>query len=355
MTKYVIPFLVALLISYITTPLAKKIAYKLGAIDIPKDERRVHKKPIPRLGGLAIYVSTVLSIIIFSFAGYIQMDKSLISILIGGTIIAVTGIIDDTKNLPAKIKLLGQIAAAGVLIWGGIKISFISKPFSGEIINLNYLSIPITIFWIVGITNTLNLIDGLDGLAAGVAGIASISLMFVASTFVDIFPFYTGIILISAILAGAAFGFLPYNFNPAKIFMGDTGALFLGFMLAVISVKGVMKSFTTISVVLPVIILGIPIFDTAFAILRRFINRRPIMQADKGHLHHRLLDKGLSQKQTVLVLYFIGMALGGLALVLTGMNVEKSTFVLGMITGGILLLIIQMSLVDLIKQKSGRN
>lgn len=355
MNKYVVPFLVALIMAYVLTPLAKKLAIKIGAIDIPKDERRVHKKPIPRLGGLAIYISTMTTIILFSALGYMSMDRSFVSILVGGTIIAVTGIIDDVKPLSAKLKLVLQIAAAGVLVWGGIKITFISNPINSKVIMLNYLSIPITIFWVVGITNTLNLIDGLDGLAAGVAGIASLSLMFVAYTFVGVFPFYSGVVLLAAILAGSALGFLPHNFNPAKIFMGDTGSLFLGYMLSVISIKGVMKSFTTISVVLPVIILGIPIFDTAFAILRRFINRKPIMQADKGHLHHRLLDKGLSQKQTVLVLYCISMLLGGLALMLTDLNLGKSMFVLGMITGGLLLLIIQMSLFDIKKEKSRRN
>ncbi|WDV46077.1 MraY family glycosyltransferase [Clostridiaceae bacterium M8S5] len=355
MVKYVGPFLFALLLSYFTTPLVKRLAIKMGAVDIPKDDRRVHKEPIPSLGGLAIYFSTVVSLLLFCLLGYIQMDKSLISILVGGTMIVITGVVDDTKVLSPKAKFLAQIVAASVLVWGGIKISFVSNPLNGQIIKLGYFAIPITIFWVVGITNTLNFIDGLDGLAAGVAGIASVSLMFVASRFVDIFPFYTSVVLMAAILAGSSFGFLPHNFNPAKIFMGDTGALFLGFMLSVISVRGVMKSFTTISVVLPVIILGIPIFDTAFAIIRRFLNRQPISQGDKGHLHHRLLKKGLNQKQSVVVLYTISMLLGGLALMLTDMNLNKSTFILGMITGGILLFFVQMSLMSIIKHKSGRN
>ncbi|MTI69009.1 MAG: undecaprenyl/decaprenyl-phosphate alpha-N-acetylglucosaminyl 1-phosphate transferase [Firmicutes bacterium] len=353
MYKYYIPFFAALLIAYFSVPFAKKIAHKLGAIDIPKDKRRVHKKPIPLLGGLAIYFSTVISFIIFSFSGQLTMDKSLISIIIAATIIVVTGVIDDTKDISAKLKLLMQIIAAFVLIWGDIKITFVSNPFveGYATIDLKLLSIPVTIFWIVGITNTLNLIDGLDGLAAGVGGIASLSLLFVASTFIGVDPIYGVVMIMASILAGAAFGFLPHNFNPAKIFMGDTGALFLGFMLSVISIRGVMKSFTAVSLVLPIVILGLPICDTAFAIIRRAINKRPIMEADKGHLHHRLLERGLTQKQTVLILYFISISLGGLAVLMTGMDVSQSILTLGITMAIVLLIATQIGVIDMKKRK----
>ncbi len=346
--RYFIPFIVALAISYILTPVAKKIAYKVGAIDVPKDERRVHKEPIPRLGGLAIYFSTIASFIIFGFLGYIPLDKGLISIIIGSTIIVGIGVIDDIKPMPAKIKLIGQICAALVLVMGDIKITFVTNPIvrGYGIIELSKLVIPITVFWVVGITNTLNLIDGLDGLASGVGGIASISLLFVASNLMKTFPefeaMYAIVMVMAAILAGASFGFLPYNFNPAKIFMGDTGALFLGFILSVISIKGAMKSVTVISVALPIVILGLPIFDTTFAILRRLINKRPIMEADKGHLHHRLLDRGLNQKQTVLILYAISITLGSFAILLTSLDSHKGEVVLGIVTALFLILVMQV-------------
>lgn len=318
MGKYIIPFITATIISLFMTPIAKKVAKKIGAIDVPKDERRVHKKPIPLLGGLAIYVATIVSVLF-----YLPLDKTLISIIVGGTIIVVCGIIDDAKDLSPKLKLFFQILASIVLIIGDVKIDFITNPFSkgNTLLYLKGFSIPITILWVVGITNALNLIDGLDGLTAGVAGIASLSLLFVANKFS-----YASIMIISAIVSGSCLGFLPYNFNPASIFMGDTGALFLGFMLAAISIEGVMKSVATIAVVVPIIILGLPIFDTTFAIFRRLLNGRSIMEADKGHLHHKLLQRGFSQKQTVLILYLISAIFGLIAVFVTKANSRQAMY-----------------------------
>lgn len=319
MDKYLIPLFFAIVISYAMTPVAKKIAEKIGAIDIPKDERRVHKKPIPRLGGLAIYTASIISILVF-----LPIDKTTITVLIGATIIAITGIIDDMKPLKARTKLVFQILASVVLLLGDVKIDFITNPFSkgNTLFYLKAFSIPITILWVVGITNTINLIDGLDGLAAGVASIASMSLFFVAKKIGD-----TNIMILSIIIAGACLGFLPYNFNPAKIFMGDTGSLFLGYMLAVISIEGVMKSAATIAIVVPILILGLPIFDTTFAIFRRLLNGRPIMEADKGHLHHRLLAKGFNQKQTVLILYLISAVFGVCAVLVARSNSRQGVII----------------------------
>jgi UDP-GlcNAc:undecaprenyl-phosphate GlcNAc-1-phosphate transferase len=298
-------FFAAFILSFFFTPIARKIAFKLDVLDYPKDERKLHKKPIPYLGGAAIYASTIISMLFFT-----ELDKTTISIIIGGTIIFVTGLIDDMRDISPKAKLAGQILAAVIALWGGVKINWITNPFpTSELFYLVNLSIPITVVWIVGVTNTINLIDGLDGLASGVAAIAAATLMFIAA--INGFHF---IMLECAILAGAALGFLPYNFNPAKIFMGDTGALFLGYMLGVLSIRGVMKTVTAITLIGMIFVLGIPIFDTAFAIIRRKINKKPIMQADKGHVHHRLLDKGFSQKETVLILYVISMAFGAAAI-----------------------------------------
>ncbi len=318
MQQAVLPLILAIIISFILTPLVRKFAFKIGAIDIPKDERRVHKEPMPLLGGLAIYLSVVISSLVF-----IPLNKSLISVLIGGTIILISGIIDDIKGMSPKLKMAFQILAGLALIAGDVKVDFFTNPFTinNEVIYLNWLSIPVTLFWVVGITNTLNLIDGLDGLAAGVAMISALSLTFVAEKFG-----YATVILISAIVAGATLGFLPFNFNPAKIFMGDTGALFLGFMLAAISIEGVMKSVATIAIIVPIIILGVPIFDTTFAIFRRLLSGRSIMSADKGHLHHRLLGRGYSQKKTVLILYAISAAFGLFAVLVAKANSKQAVY-----------------------------
>lgn len=325
MTNYYIVFLIPIILSYLLTPLAKYTAKKIGAIDVPKDDRRVHNVPIPRLGGLAIYLATMISMLIF-----LDIDKSIISIMIGSTIIVITGIIDDVKPMSARWKLVFQILSAVVLIIGDVKIEYLGNPFVKDgIINLGIFSIPVTIFWVVGITNTLNLIDGLDGLSAGVGAIAAVSLFFVAAgiDYIDT----SMVMIMCAIIAGSAFGFLPHNFNPAKIFMGDTGALFLGYMLSVVAMEGVMKSVATITIVVPILALGLPIFDTTFAIVRRLINKRPISEADKGHVHHRLLDKGLSQKQAVLILYIVSAVFGTSAVLMAGLRPEYGVVVVGIV------------------------
>lgn len=301
MSNYYIAFFSALVISFMLTPLARMLAFKVGALDIPKDARKIHNKPMPYFGGLAIYVAIVACMFVF-----MPHSKTNISIVIGATIIVLTGVIDDMYGMPPKIKLLMQLIAASVAIYGGVKIHFITNPLSDTGMSLlRDLTIPITLFWIVGITNTINLIDGLDGLASGVASIAATTLLFTAAI-----KGYDFIVMPCAIIAGACLGFLPFNFNPAKIFMGDTGSLLLGYMLAVISVLGMVKSVAAVTLVIPVFALGIPIFDTTFAIIRRLINKKPIMGADKDHLHHKLMGKGLNQRQTVLIMYFISIVLG---------------------------------------------
>ena len=293
---FIASLIVSAVISYFSTPLVIKLAHKIGAIDVPKDNRRVHKVPIPRLGGLAIAIAFFISVGLFA-----TVTKEIIVLFIALSIIIVMGIIDDVKGLGAKLKFVIQIIAATIVAVFAFRIKFVANPFeSMHYIYLGIFSIPITVFWIVGITNTVNLIDGLDGLAAGISAISSITLAMILFKNGD---YYSTLILVS--LIGAILGFLPYNFNPAKIFMGDTGSLFLGFTLSVISMNSTIKSAATIAVFIPIITLGIPIFDTTFAIIRRARNNQPIMQADKGHLHHRLLSKGLSQKQTVLMLYMM--------------------------------------------------
>lgn len=354
MDYYILAFIIAMALSYLLTPYAKKLAYKIGAIDVPQDNRRVHKKPIPRLGGLAIYIAFVIATLLIAVISreFLDIDKELLGIFVGSTIIVVIGIIDDSKQISAKVKLLGQIIAALVVVYSGVRIEFITNIFNKTtgISELKQLSIPVTIFWIVGITNTVNLIDGLDGLAAGISSIAALSLAYVAYLNEQ-----TTVAILLMILAGSLLGFLPYNFNPAQIFMGDTGSLLVGFILAVISVEGVIKSATTIAVAIPVLALGVPIFDTTFAIIRRLINGRPIMEADKGHLHHRLLDQGLSQRQTVLVLYFISMLLGASAIVISDSSKLGAYLILAAVSLGIFMGALRIGLVKKTQERKANS
>lgn len=328
MAQLIKPIVFAFVVALVLTPIAIRLAKKYGFIDIPKDERRMHKKPIPVSGGIAMYAATMIGILLF-----IDINREIISLMIGSTIIVACGLIDDKTEMKPKTKLLFQVLASVIMVVGGSRVEFFTNPFPiGEtVIFLGLLSIPITIFWIVGITNTVNLIDGLDGLAAGVSLICSVSLMIIANDFG-----YTNVSIIAALLAGACLGFLPYNFNPAKIFMGDTGALFLGFMLSYISVEGIMKSAAALTIIVPVLILGVPVFDTTFAMVRRKLSGKKIMQADKGHLHHRLLALGLTQKQTVLILYAISVIFGLLAIVVSEVDAKTGFFISLLVIAGII-------------------
>lgn len=306
--KIVFIVAIAFLLSFLFTPIAKKIAYKLGAIDVPNDNRRVHTKPIPRMGGLAIYAAFTICMFLFSD---IDMMKRM-GIFIGSTILVIMGMIDDTKPLRASLKLVVQIIVALILVKFGFRIDFFTNFIhNSQYVFLVNLSIPITVIWIVGITNTINLVDGLDGLATGVATIAAVTLAYVAYVNGN-----TSIAVLTLILAGSSLGFLPHNFNPASIFMGDTGAYFLGFVLAAISIEGTLKGTTALTLIVPVLALGLPIFDTIFAIVRRALNKKPIFEADKGHFHHRLLHIGFNQKRAVLTLYLISVLMGATAIAL---------------------------------------
>ena len=313
MTVYLWAFVIALVVTYICTPLVKHFAVKVGAIDKP-DARKVHQVSIPRLGGLAIYIGYMVSLL------YSVKDMSSVKGLIVGSIILVAvGIWDDIKQIGPKTKLMGQILAALMLPLFGNAVHFIS--IGDHLLYLEYFAIPLTVFWIVGFTNIVNLIDGLDGLAAGISLIACITICIVTLQMGQI-----ELACITLALAGAACGFLRYNFNPAKIFMGDTGSMLLGYTMAAISVMGSVKTAATVALVVPVIVLGLPILDTLFAIVRRRINGRPVFQPDKGHLHHRLLAMGLTQKQAVLLMYAITALLGCVSIV-----AAKANFIIGVL------------------------
>lgn len=308
MKSIYLPFLISFVISLALTPVVIKVGPKLGFLDIPKDNRRMHKRPMPIAGGIAIYIAATVAILVF-----IPLNKNILSLIIGSTIILISGLLDDKYSISPKAKIAFQLAAGLMIAISGSQIEFFTNIINTkEVVWLKYLSIPVTLFWICGITNTVNLIDGLDGLAAGVSLISAVSLMCIALKMNHV-----AVAIIAAAVGGSCLGFLPYNFNPAKIFMGDTGALYLGFMLSYISIQGVMKYATTLMIFVPVLVLGVPVFDTAFAMIRRYISGKKIFDADKGHLHHRLLALGLTQRQTVLILYAISLIFGILANVIS--------------------------------------
>ncbi|NHM29979.1 glycosyltransferase family 4 protein [Neobacillus terrae] len=313
----ILTLVVCFLLSIFITPMIKKLAFKIGATDKP-NQRKVHHHLMPRLGGLAIYVSFVVGVMLTKPQNWYYMP-----ILAGSSIIIITGVLDDVFQISAKLKLLGQLVASLIVVLiGGLHVVFINLPFGGHF-EFGFLSIPFTIIWIIGITNAINLIDGLDGLAAGVSSIALSTIAGIALLQGNIFVF-----TISVIVVASTLGFLVFNFHPARIFMGDTGALFLGYIISVLSLLG-FKNITFISFVVPVIILGVPISDTIFAIVRRLINSQPLTTPDKSHLHHCILRLGYSHRQTVLIIYGLSALFSISAVALSQLNFKGSFLLIG--------------------------
>lgn len=304
---------VSFLTTYLCTPPVKTFAETVGAIDVPEDGRRVHTRPVPRMGGIAIFAGILFSLLVF-----VEIDTKVLGLILGASIIAVMGALDDIISINAWIKLLAQIAAAFVAIRCGIVFDAISNPnflSANTTIYIGWLSVPLTVLWIVGCTNAVNLIDGLDGLAVGVSGISSATMLVVALLVAE-----PAVSVILAAVLGACIGFLPYNINPAKIFMGDVGSQTLGFILASVSIMGLFKLQAIITFLVPVLAMAVPLADTVFAFTRRILNHQNPFHADKKHFHHRLLNAGMSQKQAVAVLYGISAVLGLFAVLLTGQN-----------------------------------
>lgn len=308
---YTIAFVTALVMAFIMTPLVKRFAIFIGAVDAP-NHRKVHTKMMPRLGGLAIFMAFVGAFFIISPALVDFNTNAAWGLLLGGSIIVLVGALDDKFELTAKVKLIGQLIAASVVVAFGLRIELLNIPFGDALnINMEWLSILLTIVWIVGVTNAINLIDGLDGLAAGVSAIATATMLVMALMMGNI-----TVVLLCAVLLGSIIGFLFFNFHPAKIFMGDSGALFLGFSLATLSILG-FKQAMFVSFIVPLLILGVPLSDTFFAIVRRIVQKQPISVADKSHLHHCLLQLGFGHRKTVLVIYGISAVFGVCAIVFT--------------------------------------
>ena len=341
-----IAFLLAFIVAFMVTPYSIKLANKIGAIDIPKDERRMRKKSMPKLGGIAVITGFLVSIIYLLFVMNIEGSinlfgselywKKLLGILLGIGIITVTGIFDDVKTLKPWQKLLGQVLAAVVVVAFGVKIETVEIPFFRSVGFSSEIAAIITVIWIIGITNAINLIDGLDGLSSGIALISCVSLVIIFA--LNGSPIVS--ILMITSLIGALVGFLPFNFAPAKTFIGDTGSNFLGFILSVISILGVAKTYTAVVIALPILVLGLPILDVGMAIIRRMIKGRSIkaiFKADKGHLHHKLVQKGFSQKQAVLILYGISATFGVFAIILLDSGFWKAISFLLMVIAAIAL------------------
>jgi UDP-GlcNAc:undecaprenyl-phosphate/decaprenyl-phosphate GlcNAc-1-phosphate transferase len=315
-TYHLITFLVAAVVVLWTTPDVRNIGIKSGRLDKPS-ERKVHQRPMVRLGGVAIFAGTIISLLIIWWLGGFgllpsEKEWQIRGVILGGAGFFLIGLADDLLNLSPLTRLLMQIVVATGAWKVGVSIDFLSIP-TGGLIQLGWLSLPITILWLVGMVNAINWIDGLDGLAAGVSGITAI-VMLVVTLFIQ----QPAIALIAAALAGASFGFLRYNFNPAQIFMGDGGAYFMGFTLAAVAVIGLAKAAAVTAVLLPFIILAVPIVDMSTVILGRILRGKSPFVADKSHLHHRLLQAGLSQRLTVLFIYCLTLWVGSLALVIAG-------------------------------------
>lgn len=315
-----IDMLIAFMISCVSTLLlvypVKKLAHKLNILDFP-DKRKVNKKPMPRIGGVAILLGTFIGILYLDLTHEFFPDY-----LISASIIAITGILDDKFILRPIYKLTGQLIAAAFLIWSGIIIARITLPFLGIIELSSIISIVVTLIWIIGITNAINLIDGLDGLASGVSTIALTSILLMAM--IDHQFFVAGLCIV---LIGSNIGFLFHNFYPAKIYMGDTGSLFLGYSIAVISILGLFKKITLFSFVIPIIVLAVPIFDTVFAIIRRILNGEKIMKPDNKHIHHQLLAAGFSHQSTVLIIYGVSAVFGALAVIFSKASLDYLLFI----------------------------
>jgi UDP-GlcNAc:undecaprenyl-phosphate/decaprenyl-phosphate GlcNAc-1-phosphate transferase len=313
----IIAFFIALLVTVISTPILIKLALKLNIVDKPNEDRKIHQKAMPYLGGVAIALG-----FISGFEYIHPWMPSNPAFLIGALLLLVTGILDDKYKIAPKYKLLVQIIAAVIVTYYGVKINFLQLPHFGYI-QLGWVAYPITILWIVGLTNAMNLIDGLDGLASGVSSIALGALIVMG-----LLNYQTLAISLSVVLLGGTVGFLFFNVHPAKVFMGDAGSMFIGYTIAVISILGLFKSITFFSVIIPVVVLAVPIFDTSFTIVRRALKGQKLSTPDKGHLHHCLMQLGFSHRTTVYIIYTISLIFGVTAIIFSRSIVWGSLVIL---------------------------
>ncbi|MCL6611465.1 MAG: undecaprenyl/decaprenyl-phosphate alpha-N-acetylglucosaminyl 1-phosphate transferase [Peptococcaceae bacterium] len=320
----VLPILAAFLLALALTPWVRSKAVSWGAVDLP-NQRKVHRGAMPRLGGLAVYLAFIPAALASS-----SFKTPVLGLACGATLILLLGMADDIKGVSPRLKLAGQILAALSVVPFGVRVDFVTNPFNNEMMFIGLLAVPVTVFWLVAVTNAVNLIDGLDGLAGGVSCIASLTMAVIA-----LVQFRTTgdsgqleIMTLSLVLAASVLGFLRYNFHPASIFLGDSGSMLLGFSLGVISVLGLTKSATAISVIIPVVVMGIPLLDVLMAIVRRYQDHRPIFQPDREHLHHQLLARGLSHRQAVLSIYGVSLVMGTSAVMMSVLTTRQSMLLL---------------------------
>lgn len=309
---------VAMTATYVLTPLVRRVSMRLGLTDKP-GSRKIHAVEVSRLGGVALFGGFAAAMLVQAvgerFAGWAPVltrgGMLLLGTFAGMIVIFAVGFVDDIWGMRPFVKFAGQLLAAALPVAAGLRIDYVGNPIEGGLIQLGLLGIPVTLLWIVGFANVINLIDGLDGLAAGITGIAAVSFLVLAVEMNELVA-----AALAAALIGTCVGFLRFNFHPASIFMGDSGAMFLGFALATMSLHGVMKSVAAITLVVPLLVIGVPVFDTLSAIIRRARSGRPIQEADNGHIHHRLLHRGFNQRQTVLTIYVwsAALAVGGYAM-----------------------------------------
>jgi UDP-GlcNAc:undecaprenyl-phosphate GlcNAc-1-phosphate transferase len=315
MTLLIITMSAAFIAALALTPLAKRLGAAVGAMDRPGGRRRVHVREVPRLGGIAIFfpvmVATGVAFRIAEVEGALLDPDQFLGILVACGAIFLLGLYDDIRGAYAATKFSVQLLAAAILYVSGTHIARVSTPF-GESLELGIFGFPVTLLWLVGLSNAMNLLDGIDGLAVGVSAMGALTIVMMAVGMEA-----PHIAIMAAALLGALLGFLPYNFNPASIFLGDCGALFLGFFLATLPILGSQKAATAVALLVPILSLGIPIFDTTLALTRRLAGGRHPFQADRRHLHHRLLDRGLNQRSTVLILYAVSAVLSALAIFMT--------------------------------------
>ncbi len=333
---------IAFLVAFAVTPLVRRLSGKIGAVDIPKDERRIHSKPIPTMGGLAIFAAFAVAVLVL-----VPMERTYAAILLGALVIVLTGILDDIFALRWWIKLFAQVGAGLVVALNGV---VITEMANGDI-QFGVWAVPFTVLWIVAITNAINLLDGLDGLACGIIAISCVSLLIVSSLYID--PQYGSVMTIIAALAGACFGFLPHNIHPAKIFMGDTGAMFIGFTFSVIAIQGFFKLNALVSFGVPFLVLGLPILDTLLAIVRRAAKGQHFFQPDRSHLHHKMMEWGFNHKQTVWLMYATSAALGVAAVLFALRRFAAFTIVLLVALGaGVVLIRLQTNKLAREKEKA---
>jgi UDP-GlcNAc:undecaprenyl-phosphate GlcNAc-1-phosphate transferase len=346
---YLAVLVMSALASYFLTPLARRLAFRWKAIDLP-GERKVHQEPMPRLGGLAVFGGFCVPWALFYLldnrvtATFQNYEKLFLALMIGAGLMLLLGVADDVKGLNARQKFSFQIMTALALYFGGFQINLVSNPFGGSI-QLGWLALPVSILWIVGVTNAINLLDGIDGLATGVTVCIALSLAVINIANDNIM-----VALLTLCLAGACLGFLPHNFSPAKIFLGDSGSLFIGLVLSCIGIISLFKVTTAAIVIVPLILFGIPLFDTTAVFFGRLVRGDPLFKADKTHLHHRLLHLGMNHRQASLLLYSVSAGLGAVA-IFVNINRTPRTVIIASALAALLAVCVLFALRDRDKDK----